>query len=136
VIEDVKSGSQHPIALPLLVPRWSRDGRTIVGHTATGRPQVATCPPNGAPCRTLTPGQVPVWSADGSRIYFLRDGATPSLKELWSIGPNGGEEREVFDRMGPYHRIDVIFDVSRQGEIIWSAFVEGRHELWQATLRP
>jgi hypothetical protein len=38
--------------------------------------------------------------------------------------------------MGPYHRIDVIFDVSRQGEIIWSAFVEGRHELWQATLRP
>jgi eukaryotic-like serine/threonine-protein kinase len=136
VIEDVKSGSQHPIALPLLVPRWSRDGRTIVGHTATGRPQVATCPPDGAPCRTLTPGQVPVWSADGSRIYFLRDGATPSLKELWSIGPNGGDERKVFDRMGPYHRIDVIFDVSRQGEIIWSAFVEGRHELWQATLRP
>jgi hypothetical protein len=28
-----------------------------------------------------------------------------------------------------------MFDVSGTGEIVWSAYIEGRHELWQATLR-
>jgi hypothetical protein len=38
--------------------------------------------------------------------------------------------------MGAYRRIDAIFDVTPRGEILWTAFIEGRHELWQATLRP
>ena len=79
---------------------------------------------------------VPVWSADRSRIYFLRDSATPALKELWSMTPDGGDQRKVYDRMGPYRPMDVTFDVSPNGEIIRSEFIEGRHELWQAVLRP
>jgi hypothetical protein len=37
--------------------------------------------------------------------------------------------------MGPFRGIDVNFDVSRTGEIVWNEYLEGRHELWQATLR-
>jgi len=136
VIEDAKSGKQSAVDLPLMVPRWSRDGRSIVGHTTSGPSVVATCPVDGTPCRRLAPGRLPVWSADGSRIYFLRDTANPAVKELWSMTPDGGDQRKLFDRMGPYRPIDVTFDVSRNGEIIWSEYIEGRHELWQATLRP
>jgi serine/threonine protein kinase len=136
VIEDVKSRKQHSLALPLLPGRWSPDGHTIVGHTIGGPPVIAMCPVDGTACRRLTAGRLPVWSGDGSRIYFLRDSATPALKELWSMTADGSDQRKMFDRLGPYRAIDAIFDVSRRGEIIWSQFIEGRHELWQATLRP
>jgi hypothetical protein len=37
--------------------------------------------------------------------------------------------------MGPFRNIDVAFDVSPRGEVVWGEYIEGRHELWQATLR-
>jgi eukaryotic-like serine/threonine-protein kinase len=136
VVEDVASGKQHALALPMLPRQWSPDGQTIVGHTTTEPPHVAACPVDGSACRQITTGRVPVWSSDGSRIYFLRDRANSALKELWSMTPDGGDQRKLFDRMGPYRPIDVTFDVSRSGEIVWGVYVEGRHELWQAILRP
>ena len=51
------------------------------------------------------------------------------------MAPDGGDQRKLFDRMGPYRSIDVAFDVSRNGEIVWSEYMEGRPELWQAILR-
>jgi hypothetical protein len=86
-------------------------------------------------CRRLTDGFFPVWSGDGSSIYFLRDTDNARLKELWSITTDGRNARKVFDSMGPFRGIDVNFDVSRTGEIVWNEYLEGRHELWQATLR-
>jgi serine/threonine protein kinase/Tol biopolymer transport system component len=136
VIEDVASGKQHALALPIRSPRWSPDGRTVVGYTTPAPTVVATCPVDGGACQRLTAGQAPVWSPDGSRIYFLRDTATPTVKELWSMRADGGDERKLFDRMGPYRAIDVAFDVARNREIVWSDYIEGRHELWQAILRP
>lgn len=136
VIEEVASGRQYPLALPVVPPRWSPDGRSVVGHTTTGPRIVAVCPVDGGACRRLTVGQVPAWSSDGSRIYFLRDIANSELKELWSMTLDGANQRKVFDRMGPYRPIDVTFDVSRNGEIVWSEYLEGRPELWQAILRP
>jgi eukaryotic-like serine/threonine-protein kinase len=136
IVEDVKSGQQRAIGLPFTAPRWSTDGHTILGSTSPRPSTVATCPADGGSCRRLTNGQMPVWSPDGSKIYFLRDGAIPALKELWVMTADGRDERKLFDRMGPYSAIDVTFDVSRNGEIISSARIEGRFELWQATLRP
>jgi eukaryotic-like serine/threonine-protein kinase len=136
MIEDAKSGKQRPIGLPLIGARWSPDGQSLLGQTTPAPFAVAICPVDGTSCRLLAPGRMPVWSADASRIYFLRDTAAPPLKELWTMTPDGGDQRRVFDRMGPYRAIDVRFDVSRKGEIIWGGYIEGRHELWQATLRP
>lgn len=49
--------------------------------------------------------------------------------------PDGANQRKVFDRMGPYRPIDVTFDVSPNGEIVWGEHIEGRYELWHALLR-
>jgi Tol biopolymer transport system component len=134
LVEDVASGKQHALALTLEVPRWSPDGRTIVGHTATPS-VIATCPATGGACQRLGEGRVGVWSPDGTRIYMLRDTSNPSVKELWSMRPDGADQRKIFDRMGSFRAIDVSFDVSPKGEIVWSDYEEGRHELWQAILR-
>jgi eukaryotic-like serine/threonine-protein kinase len=135
-IEKLASGDCLTIGLPILPSRWSRDGQFVLGSTTNARPVVALCPADGRSCRELTSGTVPVWSPDYSHIYFLRDTAIPSVKELWSMTSDGRDERRVFARMGPYRAIDVTFDVSKTGEIIWSDYIEGRHELWQASLRP
>jgi dipeptidyl aminopeptidase/acylaminoacyl peptidase len=135
LIDEIASGAQHPLALPLQPPRWSPDGRMIVGETSTRPRVVATCPADGGDCIRLGPGQKPVWSADGSSIYFLRDTADPAFKELWSTRPDGKDERKLFDQLGPFRQIDVTFDVARDGTVIWSQYIEGRPELWQAMLR-
>jgi len=136
LIQDTKSGQERALALPIAPPRWSPDGRTIIGHTADGPPVVAVCPIEGGACRRLAPGHRPVWLPDGSRILFLRDTANPAMKELWSMTPDGGDIRKVFERMGPFRVIDVTFDVSPGGEVVWSEYLEGRPELWQAIVRP
>jgi serine/threonine protein kinase/Tol biopolymer transport system component len=134
LVENVGSGKQTALALPIVPPRWAPDGRTVAGHTTKDPAIIATCPADGGPCRRLTPGRIPVWSPDGSRIFFLRDTANPAIKELWSMTPDAGDQRKLFDRMGPYRAIDVAFDVSRSGEIVWSEYMQGRPELWQAIL--
>ena len=96
---------------------------------------VATCPADGSACRQLTTGTYPVWSRDGSRIYFLRDTDDPAIKGLWSMTADGRDEKKLFDRRGPFRGIDLAFDVSPSGEVVWNQFIEGRHELWRATLR-
>jgi len=136
VIEDMKSRAERTLALSLATARWSLDGRTILGYVERRPPIVAVCPIDGSACRELAAGHRPVWSANGSAIYFLRDTAIPAVKELWSMKTDGTDQRKVHDRIGPFRGIDVIFDVSRNGEIVWSEFIEGRHELWQADLRP
>ena len=67
--------------------------------------------------------------------YFLRDAPSPAYKELRLSRPMAAISMKLYDRMGPYRAIDVTFDVSRDGEIVWSEYIEGRQELWQASLR-
>jgi eukaryotic-like serine/threonine-protein kinase len=135
VIENVASREERTLPVPLVTPRWSRDGRAILGYIDGRSPMVAVCPVDGGACRELAPGHRAVWAPNASAIYFLRDTANPAVKELWSMKPDGTDPRKLYDRIGPFRGIDVIVDVSRSGEVVWSEFVEGRHELWQADLR-
>ena len=96
---------------------------------------VTLCPIDGTACHPLTQGMAPVWARDGSRIYLLRDGANPQLKQLWSIGADGGDLRMHSESIGPFRPIDVTFDVSASGQVVFSQLQPGPFELWQASLR-
>jgi serine/threonine protein kinase/Tol biopolymer transport system component len=134
VVEETASGKARTLGLPLLPFSWSPDARMIVGSTTTDPRVIETCPADGSSCRKLALGHTPVWSPDGSHIYFLRDTTNSSVRELWVMTPDGSDQRKLFDRMGPFLPIDVAYDISRTGDILWSAYIEGRHELWQAEL--
>ena len=134
LIEDLRSGKQHALAVTIAPGTLVSDGRSVVGETVDGH-EVTTCPADGTPCRRLTRGGRPVWSPDGTQIYFLRDTENAALKELWAISRDGQNARKVFDGVGPFRAIDVAFDLSAAGEVVWGEYVEGRPELWQAILR-
>jgi hypothetical protein len=36
------------------------------------------------------------------------------------MAPDGSNQRKLFDRMGTYRHIDMAFDVSPVGEVVWS----------------
>jgi len=135
VIHTMATGEARRLPQPLSSPRWSPDGLAVVGTALAPTPTITLCPASGAPCRPLAPGRVPVWTPDGSRLYFLRDTASPMLKQLWSMTPDGQDVRMHRDSLGPFRSIDVTFDVSATHQVVFSLIEQGRHELWQAQLR-
>ena len=135
IVYTTATGESRQLAEPLALPRWSPDGRAIVGHSLGGTSAVTICPADGAPCQSLAPGRVSAWAHDGMRLYFLRDGANSMLKELWSMTPGGQDLRKLNDSLGPFRPIDVTFDLSVTNQIVFSQIEQGRHELWQAQLK-
>ena len=135
VIRDTASRAERELPQPHLhFPRFSPDGRSLAGMLHDG--QVTICPVNGGVCSALAKAYAlsPVcWSNDMRRVYFLRQG-TGSIHQLWSVGVDGAGEHKHFD-MGRFRGIDVFFDVSSRGEVVWAPMTPGRQELWTANLR-
>ncbi len=80
-------------------------------------------------------GTYPVFSGDGSRIFFQRRvERTPGMYQIWTTSPEGQDETLVGD-IGPLVPDDATFDVSLQDRFVWVEYRQGRHELWLAELR-
>jgi eukaryotic-like serine/threonine-protein kinase len=112
---------------------WSRDGSSILGSRHDGG--VTLCPRSGGGCRVVAKGLAPVWSADGSRILFLRPGSSPDMRLLVSVDLDGGRETE-HGEIGPLPPLGGAFDRLRDDRVVWTRFIKGRQELWLMDLRP
>jgi hypothetical protein len=56
------------------------------------------------------------------------------MRSLWSADVDGRDERALGE-IGPFPLPDVMFDVSRDGVVVWPAFHAGKPEIWTAILR-
>jgi Tol biopolymer transport system component len=134
VIWDPATGREQRIGPAMFGVRWSPDGRSISGAGLDG--VICVCPVTEEKCTPLSKGPPPTptaWSADGSRIYFLRPARAPMMRELWSVNPDTRAEAKVTE-VGPFTTLDAFFDVSAQGRVVSTALHESRHELWLAEL--
>jgi hypothetical protein len=134
-VRDLESGQEHPLAQPISVASWSRDGRFVLG-AAQGR--VVRCPADGGPCETLQPGWQPVPSGDGTRIFYHRAGRpledrTLRSAELWVMGSQGQDPKLVAP-LDLQSSLATRSDVSPRDENVWVQFRRGKEELWQAQL--
>jgi len=84
-------------------------------------------------CRPIADGSLPVWSADEQRVFVVRPEHTAAPQEVWSVKMDGTDERLVAS-LGRFRQIDRFFDVSKDGRLVWSSFIEGRHEVWTASI--
>jgi serine/threonine protein kinase/Tol biopolymer transport system component len=134
-IRDLATGQERPLAEPIGVNSWSRDGRAVLG---TREDRIVRCPADGSPCQTLGEGSSPIPSGDGSRIFFFRTGRalddrTLRSIDVWVMGADGKEPRKVA-RLEPQSSLATPFDVSPSDEIVWVQFRRGKEELWLAQL--
>jgi hypothetical protein len=75
------------------------------------------------------------WSADDTRLFFLRHTSKRVWGELTSIGVDGGAEQS-HGLVGPFeHDFQMFMDVSPHDDLVFAGFREGPYELWTATLR-
>jgi eukaryotic-like serine/threonine-protein kinase len=137
MVRHLESGKEAKLDRPLRHPRWSNDGKLIVGfHLGLTNSKdrvgdISICHAGLGPCEKLTRGFNPIWSRDDSVVYFQRPGQFPQVTELWSINRNDRKEAHIAN-LGPMYPIGHIMDVSPQGEIAYVKFKAGDNELWLA----
>jgi hypothetical protein len=114
---------------------WSPDGTAIVGlqHGEKNTMWVSVCQVADASCRRVTQGQAPRWSHGDGRLYFVRDGGS-GIWDLWSVAVDGTDERRIFT-LGTFRAIDVTFDVSKAGAVVWAPYRQGERQVWTAAMR-
>lgn len=130
LVREMDTGTERRLDEAIRSPRWSPDGRQIAGDRDGA---ISICVAATGSCRRLTAGEHPVWTPDGSQLYVLRPGGSREFRELWSIDLATGDERQA-GRLGPMRAIDVTFDISARGELVWTEFDRGEPELWLAAL--
>jgi Tol biopolymer transport system component len=135
-IRHLESGRETNLDVPLRSPKWSNDGKLIVGAqpgpAGKGRVgEIYICPAGPGPCEMLTKGYNPLWARDDSTIYFLRTGRFSNGAELWRISRKDRKETHLAD-LRPLYPITHMMDVSPQGEIVYIKFKPGDNELWLA----
>ena len=142
LVRDLESGKEHALAQAINGPAWSRDSQTIFGTYISPDPSgdiwnrwnVAACPADGGSCRTLARGFGPIPTADGTRVFYLRDtGAARSTREVWVMSVDGGNPRKV-GMIGPLPPT-WSYDLSPTDQIVFPRLNASRRELWVAQLK-
>jgi serine/threonine protein kinase len=131
VVRDLKSGSETRLSLVIWEPRWSADGKYLLG-TSVGGTDVVLCPVAGGTCQQLANGFLPLWSGDGTRILFHRPGSASDVTEVWAMKRDGSDQRRVAELRS---RFGLSFlGLSRNDQLAWVQVRRGRQELWLAEL--
>jgi serine/threonine protein kinase len=136
VIHDIATGQERVWPEPHThVTGWSTDGSEIVGyqHGVGNERLITMCRVADASCRRLTSGLMPRRSAGDGRIYFVRPAGRDTV-DLWSIAADGTDERRLFN-LGAFRAIDIFFDVSKRGDVVWAPFHAGERQVWSAMVR-
>jgi Tol biopolymer transport system component len=136
-VRDLDTGSDTGLPFALYEQRFSPDGSLIAGESRDH--ELLVCQVSGG-CRPLTPKAgrgltALAWSADSTRLIFLRHTSKRVWGELMSIGVDGGAEKR-HGLVGPFeHDFQMFMDVSPRDEIVFALCRESPYELWTATLQ-
>lgn len=135
-IRDIATGKETEFSLPLRHPRFSHDGKQIVGTLISGgkhaKNEIMICPVDGSPCRGIAEGIHPKWSADDTKIFYYGPKDQDNYP-VWVISTGGGDEKKIAD-LSPMSPINMFFNVSPQNEIVWIKLDQRKSELWLADL--
>jgi Tol biopolymer transport system component/DNA-binding winged helix-turn-helix (wHTH) protein len=140
----VATGKETLFRMGVLWPRWSPDGEAILGVDQ----DILICSAKNGQCRklattvglsvdsSLRAGAAPIWSADGSRVYFSRFRSSGGLAEdadVYSISVDGTDERlEAELKSLVFHSGS---DVSAKGEVAYIQLKAGKPDLYMIDLK-
>jgi Tol biopolymer transport system component len=135
-VRDLPTGSMTKLHVALNQPRWSHDGRSLVGEVL-GEQRIYVCPPTGEPCTRLgtVEGVLPFWSHDDSNIYFSVPSHSENSIGLSVVNRDGLGERRIAEMSGVFLPLGFPHGTSSNGMMPWVQFRPGRREPWLADLK-
>jgi Tol biopolymer transport system component len=140
IVRELATGRETILPVILRYPRWTANGRAIIGTEEAARPdgqvrqRIVTCMLDG-PCQPLTDGSQPVPSGDESRVFFLRPSALGAAsRELWSIDRAGTNARQ-HGTLGPFRVGAISYDVSVRDQVVWAMVRTGENRIWLTELK-
>ena len=137
LIRNINSGIEEKIDLQLQNPRWSQDGKRIVGNVFLAGQRdgvIYICPPGPGACNKLTTGYQASWF-NNSTVYFLRIAKPSDSADLYRIDIRTRVETHVTVLRSLAATIH-MYDVSPQGQIVYIQYSRGGQELWLADVGP
>ena len=134
LIRNLDTGNDDAFYATLEYPRWSADGKRVIGSLFTGQRfpgDVAVCPVDGDTCRTIAENaRIPMWSADESRVFFVR--GFGESQELFVVNADGtGTERRIME-MSPLFPLGPFYSVTSDDSILWIRHEKERGAIWIA----
>jgi hypothetical protein len=136
-IRDLATGAERPLSQPALGMTWSADGGEILGYTIER--EIVICTVATGACRAIaTRAHSAVWGPDERSVYFLRgperlEDPTIGRVHVFAVGVDGAGERPVAD-LAPIIVFGKSLAVSPHGEILWTKYLRGLHQIWLADL--
>jgi eukaryotic-like serine/threonine-protein kinase len=136
VVSEFATVTRTRLAQVLQEPRWSHDGRFLVGNIEADN-QIFICPPTGKPCTAVgsAKGDYPFWSQDDSQVFFVVPGTSPTTWELRIVNRDGTGEKQIAEMPEISFPLGFSPGISRKGTVPWVQLRPGRHELWMAELK-
>ena len=136
VVTDLATGARTRLGNLLQCPRWSHDGRFLVGNIEPSN-QISICHSSGEPCTAVgkANGAFPFWSQDDSGVFFVVPGTSPTTWELRTVNRDGTGEKQIAEMPGLSLPTGFPPGISRKGTVPWVQLRAGRHELWMAELK-
>ncbi len=137
-LREIATGKETLFRKLMYEPQWSKDGQWILGTELNSGVRssfgdIVVCAVSTGECRKIAAdGNRPIWSHDGSRVYFHR--FKGGNRDLFSVANDGTDERLVAE-LGPFPPYNHLTDVSRKGEVAYVQFKAGKPELWMMDLR-
>lgn len=131
-IRHVGRAEDRGFGATLEYPRWSRDGMSVVGSMFTNQRfpgNVAVCTVVDEECHTIAErARVPMWSADETRVFFVR--GFGRRQELFVSNADGaGTERKLFE-MGPLLPLGPFYAVTPEDAIVWIRHERDPGAIW------
>ncbi len=135
-VMDLGSRTVATFFATLEYPRWSKNGRYVVGSRFIDQRfpgDVAVCDTELQMCEEIAAdARIPVYSVDEEQIYFVR-GFGRAQDVFVKSSDGGGEERFVMS-MSPLHPLGPFYDVTADGRIIWVRHTAGKSDIWRIEL--
>ena len=133
-IRYLDTGQDVAFHATLEYPRWSSDGTRVVGSLITDRSfpgDVAICSIDNETCRVIADdARIPMWSADGSRVFFVR--GFGRSQELFVTSADGGGTEHKIMTMSPLFPLGPFYSVTEDDSIIWIRHEKERGAIWIA----
>jgi Tol biopolymer transport system component/DNA-binding winged helix-turn-helix (wHTH) protein len=137
VIRSFEASDEIELPVPVEAAQWSPDGEELLGfYRGTG--DLMICRADASGCRSIKHdgaplrGWRPMWSRDGTQIYYVRLTPDSDLWTLWRVERDGTNSAELADLPG-FEADNSHIDFTEDGAVFYNHRDDRANEIWLAT---